>query len=274
MIVTLFRYLCFILIFNYLLIGCSTSKSSVETNRKDDIESPLLYATLYNCYAAEYKALSLQAYNLAKERLMSIRMSDPGEANFAVVLDLDETVLDNSPYQAKLIADNIQYDSLWNEWCLLENAEAVPGALDFCLLADSLDFNLFYLSNRKEKFVREATIENLRKLGFPQLNPENIILRSGSSSKESRRMEIAQNYEIVLFVGDNLGDFYEDAGSSATRDSVAFSNQEEFGRRFIILPNAMYGNWVESLGLIDDPDNRTLLIDSMIRVFDEIPSKN
>jgi 5'-nucleotidase (lipoprotein e(P4) family) len=251
------------------LVISAFSCDTFRTRTKPDIpENEILFSTLYNYYSAEYKALALQAFNLAAERIIQIREKNPENDSLAVVLDLDETVLDNSPYQAKLILDNIEYDSLWNEWCNLAIARAIPGALDFVLLADSLGMEVFYLSNRKEEYVLHATMENLKKLRFPQVTKENMLLRTSTSNKEPRRNMISQSHDICLLVGDNLGDFFVDEEDSPDRDNQVAEYADHFGDKFIILPNAMYGNWVQSLNLLDDPRQAGILLDSMVMDFE------
>jgi len=252
-----------ILLITALISISSCCNEHNEHNNKNH-ENNLLMATFYNYYAAEYKALAYQAFNIGKVRLKEIRNDDPGNMNLAVVVDIDETILDNSPYEAKMMLDKSGYSSeSWTEWCNLEKAQAVPGAIEFLNYADSLGFNIFYITNRKKKFVEESTIENVRKMGFPQLTEDRFLLRDGERSKESRRQAVSENYEIVLLAGDNLGDFYEDSSIFSEREKLMISNKDHFGSRFIVLPNAMYGEWVSSIGL---PSNEKT-IDSLLKVM-------
>ncbi len=246
----------YILILLAFLSSCNITQTE---NKSDD----LLMATLYNNYAAEYDALAYQAYNIATDRIIEIKKAFPDRRDFAIVLDIDETVLNNSPYQAKLIHENISYDSCWNEWCNAALAPSIPGAIRFLDIADSLGFNIFYLSNRKEKYVKEGTIVNMVNLGFPQVSEDHFLLRTTDRSKTSRRELIESNYEIAMLVGDNLGDFFEDSTSPAERSKQVSKIQKEFGNKFIVLPNAMYGNWVDALGIRGDQ----VKIDSLLMVM-------
>lgn len=256
----------FLLLFPVIMITSCNLKQKEAA--KKSIKSNYLYATLYNRYAAEYKALTYQAYNIATERLIEIRKENEGNDRLAVVLDIDETLLDNSPYQAKIILENIEYDSLWSTWCKMAVAEAIPGVIDFVNLADSLGFHLFYLSNRKD-FVKKPTILNMKNLNFPQVTENNFLLRTETPNKQARRKKISEEYEIVLLVGDNLGDFYTDAETSGERDQQVKASSAEFGKKFIILPNAIYGNWVESLDLNSNPDTTKTLLRNMTGSFRE-----
>ena len=248
---------------NYILLVLVflTSCNTTQTENKSD---NLLMATLYNNYAAEYDALAYQAYNIASYRIIEIKKAFPDRTDLAIVLDIDETVLNNSPYQAKLIHENISYDSCWNEWCNAALAKSIPGAIRFLDMADSLGFNIFYLSNRKEKYVKEGTIINMDSLGFPQVSEDHFLLRTTDRSKTSRRELIENNYEIVMLVGDNLGDFFEDSTSPTERSTQVIEMQKEFGEKFIVLPNAMYGNWVDALGIRGDQGKIDSLLMEMI----------
>ena len=226
-------------------------------------------ATLYNYYADEYRALAYQAYNIAHDRVDAIRKDNPYNEKLAIVVDIDETLLDNSPHQALMIKTDSSYPYMWNEWCDLAKAKAVPGAVEFLQYADENDFNIFYVSNRKKKYVQESSMENLRSLGFPQVIDEHFLLRlersesnPDPSDKQARRDEItALGFEIVLLIGDNLGDFYNDQEEKELRLAQVDSFKHEFGHKFIILPNAMYGNWPGSVGISDAASMDSLIIE-------------
>ena len=218
-------------------------------------------ATIYNYYGDEYAALCYQAYNVATERIDEIRSELPDNKNLAVVVDIDETLLDNSPYQALTIKTDSSYPYMWNEWCNLADAKAVPGAVEFLQYADEQRFKIFYVSNRKQQYVQEYSMKNLESLGFPQITEENFLLRLENSDKQARRDQISSSgYEIVLLVGDNLGDFYSDKQIQPERREQMEMLKNEFGQRFIILPNAMYGNWPASIGVKDASTMDSLLI--------------
>ena len=256
---------CFIFI--GLLTACD---HNVKKAAEKDIQHNHLMATFYTYYAAEYQALAYQAYNIAKERLTEIRALNPDKKDLAVVLDIDETVLDNSPYEARMILDNSGYNSeTWNTWCNMSVAEPVPGVLDFLQYADKMDFNIFYLSNRKKKYTQKSTLDNLKKMGLPQVSEDHLLLRDGDKSKANRRESISKNYKIVLLVGDNLGDFYEDTQVFSEREQLVEKNKNLFGKKFIVLPNAMYGDWISSLGIQENGQTIDSLLKVMIQPYDE-----
>ncbi len=204
----------------------------------------MVLAALFHQQSAEYRALCYQAYNFGRY-MLDIDLKDKSiDKHRIVVLDIDETVLDNSPYQAQCVIDEINYPVRWDEWCSKASAEAVPGALDFTKYARANGVSVFYITNRKQH-LRDVTIENLRKLGFPHADTTHVIMRTSEISKEGRRNDLLEKYHIALLCGDNLSDFSYvfDEVPNSLRKTEASRLQEEFGSKFIVLPNAMYGDW-------------------------------
>lgn len=246
----------------FLLTACNNLSNS---SKDETINHNLLMATLYNYYAAEYQALAYQAFNIGKNHLLIKRLHNPKAKNLAVVVDVDETILDNSPYEAKQILDNKPYSKdTWQQWCKLESAKAVPGALEFLQFADSLDYHIFYLSNRRKEIEQEPTMNNLRKLGFPQINDKQFLFKEDQSNKQARRQKILKKHKVVLFAGDNLGDFYEDSSDFTERKNLVMMNRDNFGVKFLVLPNAMYGKWVKSIGLAGNKYAADSLLNVMV----------
>ncbi|MEP7038980.1 MAG: 5'-nucleotidase, lipoprotein e(P4) family [Acidobacteriota bacterium] len=214
-------------------------------------------AVLYMQKAAEYRALTYQAFNVAKMQLDA----DFDKKNLkklpktgrkmprAVVVDIDETVLDNSPAQASNIKNRLPFDlKNWYAWGEQRKAKAIPGAVDFLNYASKKGARVFYVSNRDE-VQKTATIDNLTAVGFPDANVETVQLRQKESTKEPRRMAIAEKYRIVLLIGDNLDDLstiYEKKSVDA-RFAEVDKTREMFGHKFIVLPNAMYGTWESAI---------------------------
>lgn len=206
-------------------------------------------AILWTQASGEARALAYQAFTLARVMLdRDLRVRRRGGPRRAVVVDVDETVLDNSRYQATLLKNREPYDpNTWTDWVKLEQAEAIPGAVEFLSYAASRGVRVFYVTNRKAA-EKEATASNLKKLGFPDVSDRTLLVRTDpkSSSKEPRRRSIESQFRIVLLVGDNLNDFaemFEKSVTVADRLAVVENNKDRFGTRFIVLPNAMYGDW-------------------------------
>jgi len=220
-------------------------------------------AVLYQQKAAEYRALAFQAFNLARLRLdedfdkRTVKKLPKAERKRprAIIVDIDETVLDNSPSQAFGIRNGRGFNPAdWYAWGKLEKAKAVPGAVAFLNYAVSKGVKIFYVSNRDEAQKAE-TIANLQKAGFLDIGPENVLLRhkdaqgSNISTKTPRREFVGQRYRTVLLMGDNLDDFSEafEHKSVADRFTETDKVKDEWGRRWIVLPNAMYGTWENAI---------------------------
>jgi len=203
-------------------------------------------AILWTQSSAEYRALAYQTFSLAKLRIdqdLRHRSTKPR----AVIVDVDETVLDNSRFQAELLLRDAAYTAEnWKAWCDRAEAGAVPGAVDFLKYAARRGVRVFYITNRRQP-EKAGTITNLIKLGFPGVTEDSVMIREQgtTASKESRRDRVRQRYWIAMLVGDNLNDFNDDfSGKSITDRSTEVDRERaEFGSRFIVVPNPMYGDW-------------------------------
>jgi acid phosphatase len=236
-----------------------------ETEGASDLaEHPTLFATLWQQTSAEYRAAAMQAYDEASE-VLPIALADSGWTaaveqegdDFstlppAVVLDVDETVLDNSPQQVRTILAGGSFDpEVWGAWVEEARAPAVPGAREFLALADSLGVAVFYVTNRDQP-LEAATRRNLESEGLP-LDPEvDTILSRGEreswgSDKTSRREAIAERYRIVLLVGDDFNDFVLARLPREERDRLVERYADRWGDRWIVLPNPVYGSWEGAL---------------------------
>lgn len=222
-------------------------KPEQDVNVKTDNEY-LLMATLFQQKAAEKRALSYQAFNIAKLRLDNELRISRLTKTLAVIVDVDETVLDNSPFEAKSILENSDYPKYWDEWCKLAEAEPLAGSVEFLNYAKSKGVVVFYITNRKINLL-DATLKNLKEKGFPYADQEYVLMRTDDSNKESRRDIVAANHHIVLLMGDNLGDFMHvfDNRKIDDRFSLIDKYKADFGSKFIVLPNPMYGSWVDVL---------------------------
>lgn len=220
----------------------------VETKQHDDqptkISEHLMMATLYHQVSAEYRALCYQAFNVAKQKVdMNLKQMGLSKQR-AIVVDIDETVLDNSPQEAMCIKNNTMYPDYWEEWMNIEDAKPVPGSLEFLNYAASKGIDIFYISNRKDKY-KEQTLANLIKVGFPNADHEHLLLKTVESSKKARREKVLETNQIILLMGDNLNDFSEvfEKLTIEKRFTITDEHQFDFGNKFIVLPNPMYGEW-------------------------------
>lgn len=237
-------------------VGSSTAQqgSAMQSAANNEYQ---VGATLYMQKAGEYRALAYQAFNIARLSLDA----DLDKRNFrklpkaeqkkprAIMVDIDETMLDNSPSQALAIKNRSQFNLKdWYAWGEMRKAKAIPGAVDFAKYARSLGAKVFFVSNRDE-VQKQATIDNLKAVGFPDVGDENVLLKTAESSKEARRQIILAKYRIVMFIGDNLDDhsIVFEKKSVAERFAEVDKAKDLFGKRYIMLPNAMYGTWENAI---------------------------
>ena len=212
-------------------------------------------ALLWMRTSAEYRALCYQGYNAA---LMAI---DRAQANpaarsgkpLAIVLDCDETVTDNTRAMAASVADgNGRFDAPWWRGTVHDGrSEALPGAAEFLNEVARRGVAIFYVSNRWSEVNYEPTIENLKALGFPSVDAEHVLLMEDRkmSDKQPRFDQIAKNYDVVVYMGDNAGDLPlgTKGMNRAARNGAIDAAQEEFGTQYIVFPNPAYGSWVSAL---------------------------
>jgi 5'-nucleotidase (lipoprotein e(P4) family) len=231
------------------LRGIAASVFLISSVSFAEVSDHFLNAVLYQQKASEYRALCYQAYNVAKTRLDRALRSRGAGKKLAVVTDVDETVLSNAAYQADLILKDQEYPTEYSNWIDAAVAEPVPGALEFFKYASGKGVRVFYVTNRKDA-EKEATIQNLKKEGFPDVSEETVLTKSKESSKEERRLLIQKQYAIPILIGDNLIDLaqsFEVKESKARQDAVDLE-KDQFGVHYIVLPNAMYGDWEKVVG--------------------------
>ncbi len=199
-----------LIFFSFLVFGCVSKISKKE------------HSLYWHSQSAEYKALCIQAYNIARAKLDKELLKDHNKP-IAIVADLDETVLNNTPFNEMLLEEDLTYNQdLWSTWVNKKIATAVPGSIEF--------FN--YASKKNVDFPFEASTK--------------MLLRADSRDKEPRRNEL-NDYEIILLLGDNLGDFHQDffGKDNQGRWDATIKYKDDFGDKFILFPNLIYGNWEE-----------------------------
>ncbi len=226
--------------------ACNPTSKSETTQSGNDLRKAVEWVS----YSAEYEAMCLQVYNWAYASLeTSLANASASDLPPAIVLDVDETVLDNSDYEWFLIRNGKSYESeTWKQWTDSAKAKAVPGSRSFLYKADSLGVAIFLISNRKTGEIN-STQENLAKLGYPAIPLDHYLFKEDESSKTTRRNVVWKNYHIVQFLGDNLDDFdsiFEMRDKNHGKEAVT-KNAEAFGTRFFLLPNPMYGSWEQAI---------------------------
>lgn len=238
----------YIAVLSASLAACSgTSEKNIPKEEKTKLTDQQLMADLWFQTAGETKALYYQGYNIGRLKL-DTALAKGTNKKTAIILDLDETVLDNSPYQAMTVKEGKTYPYKWDEWIDKAESEALPGAIDFLKYAESKGVDIYYISDRRINQL-DATIKNLEHVDAPQATKEHVLLKDPQEKgKEKRREIVSQKNDIVLLFGDNLSDFTDfDHKSVKERNNMVDETKEQFGDKYIIFPNPMYGNWESAL---------------------------
>jgi len=242
------------------------AKTSIDTT----MAHPNANSTLWYQTSAEFRANSLQSYKMATLQLPAL-LADKSQtalltqtANYqqlpaAVIVDIDETILDNSATAASDVKRGfVGFDGTqWNDWVLAAKAPAVPGAVAFLNKASELGIRVLFISNRECKAAKaaacpqqDATIQNLKAVGVQQVDAEHVWLKGEqadwTSEKESRRLLAQQQYRVIMLAGDDLGDFLPNVKKDITptqRFALVDKYQDYWGSRWIMLTNPTYGSW-------------------------------
>ena len=240
-----------------LAIGAVSTSSLVKA---EEGANDLINATLWTQSAIEFKASSMAAFKLAeimldralenKDWTAALEQGDNYQGKPpAVVLDVDETVLDNSEYEAWLIKAKKNYSSkTWGPFVDAAISDPIPGSKEFINYAKSKGVEIFYVSNRKAP-GEAGTRKNLKSLGYPINDKIDTVLLRGEndkwgSEKGTRRAYIAQDYRIILLLGDNLGDFVDAKSASlAEREEILNKYKDNWSSKWITIANPMYGSW-------------------------------
>ena len=228
--------------------ACSTLRQQPATEARPGRYDHMMNATIWYQRAPETRALYHQAFNIARAQLPALIAQGDNRPK-AVIVDIDETMLSNAPFEAQEILEGRDYsDAFWRDWTQQARAQATPGAVEFSRFCEAQGVQVFYITNRAQE-EHANTLRNLQAQGFAFARAENLLLREETSSKKDRRDKVAERFEVLLLLGDNLNDFadvFEARGDDWGAELVE-RYRHEFGKRFIILPNPMYGEWEYSL---------------------------
>jgi acid phosphatase len=256
-----------------LLAGCAHAPekpATVPPPAAVPAPSDNLNAVAWTETAIEHDLIYREVYRVAGEKL-DAALKDPtwdalpkrdrtqpssATSKPAVIVDIDETVLDNSPYQARLVANGKEYDEFtWSEWCREKRAKPLPGALEFAQEAARRGVTVFYLSNRAQD-LNAPTLENLRADGFP-VEGDGAFLGLGTivegceqigTEKGCRRALVGRTHRVLMQFGDQIGDFVDvDANTPAGRRAAIEPYAGWIGERWFVLPNPTYGSWEPAL---------------------------
>ena len=232
-----------------------------------------LYATLWQQSALEHDLVYSEIYRDARSTLLralhdphwdalpkneraAVRHGSLRGLKPAVVLDIDETVLDNSPFQARQIRSGTGFDNAaFTAWIREAAARPLPGALEFTRYAAAHGVRVIFISNRPHDFT-DATLENLKRDGFPVADADAVLnfgaptpgCEAQGSNKGCRRELVARKYRVLMEVGDNLADFLDiDDNTPQGRERAIEPYRKWIGERWFALPNPVYGSWLNAL---------------------------
>ena len=246
----------------FLLLFIAFTGDSFASKDDKAFQEQSMLSVLYVQTATEFAANNIQTYANAKDALLKGLEDSSWTAaleqvdNFedkspAIILDVDETVLDNSNFQARTILSGLSYPNGWAEWVNESNAGAVEGVYDFLHFADKKGVKIYYLTNRLESF-REATKKNILKLGLPFEDDSVLLMRSEENlrDKTDRRKKIANENRIVLIIGDQLTDFISTKEAyvfHTERKKLAKKYSDLWGTKWFLVTNPTYGRWELSI---------------------------
>ena len=202
--------------------------------------------------SAEYRALAYQGYNVAINAV-KMAVTDPSHQRkpLAIVLDADETVVDNTKLMGESIVNgNGRFDAPWWRQAVHQGkSQAMPGAVEFLNEVHKQGVEIFYVSNRYAPVNYDATVQNFKALGFPSVDKDHVLLFEKDSDKQPRFDMIAKKYYVVVYMGDNAGDFPigTKGKTLAERNGIIDAHKEDFGTTFVVFPNPAYGSWVSAL---------------------------
>jgi 5'-nucleotidase (lipoprotein e(P4) family) len=258
-----------------VMVQLVKAQDSLKAPSAEDLK---LYPVLWQQSAAEYRALCYQAFNIAQLRLDGILKEKQGTRNLAIITDLDETILDNSDLEAEIIKAGAEINNgKWLKWINKPTIPTVPGAVDFLQDAGRKGVTIFYISNRDTSGLK-ITLSILQKLKLPDADLSHMLFLSGTASKEPRRQAVMKDNDVVMLLGDNLNDFLQVFEGKPINGRLTETSavKEEWGKKFIVLPNATYGDWESALfGYKEDLTDaqKIAMLKSLLRGLDDQPKK-
>ena len=213
----------------------------------------LIAAVAWKQTAAEYRALYHQGYNIARMHLeQAIKNRKPGDKPLAVVSDLDDTILLPLPYWGHLINNNRDFfdDPIWDAWIPKNQMVVAPGAKEFFKFAADNGVEVFYVSSRDQgPQTQEFGVNHVRLAGLPFADNEHVTMLIETSNKEKRQDEIAQRFNVVVFLGDSLNDFRRKYYTKNVDERLKLMEEDRalYGTRYILFPNPTDGHWMRAI---------------------------
>ncbi len=240
----LYRYLFLLLML--VLAGSMTGGAQPR-------ESKLPPGLLWVSRSVEYAAICQQTYRSAWQAVK--RAAAREHSDWAVVLDVDETVLNNAQYEIELAQKGEHYTpKSWAAWVRRQQATPVPGVRAFLDSVRSLgpQAHVVFITNR-DAALETPTMANLRAFGLWRQGDVLLARKERADTKVIRRREVETGTgrcaglgprHILALFGDQLADLM-DVNFVAAPDSMRrhYLHQPGWARRYFMLPNPMYGAW-------------------------------
>lgn len=269
-------------------ISCATVQNAdggaslANTYRKESYVNGIIYQL-----SAEVKGLQLQAFQLARIRLDQ-RLEEQAQGKYArpiaIISDIDDTLADDAMY----MADIVQREAAWDNgpWDYYYDAvgstacKAIPGAVEFLQYASSKGVEIFYITNR-DWDKDDLTVQQLKRLGFPNADKDHVQVmnKEGSSNKTERRSNVLKTHDVIMYIGDNIGDFTADfareLGPIKRTEMALHDNYKDlWGDKWIVLPNATYGDYVGAVWHNDKKADDAKRIEYIRTLFDHYKFTN
>ncbi|WP_020559606.1 5'-nucleotidase, lipoprotein e(P4) family [Thiofilum flexile] len=213
----------------------------------------LISAVAWKQTAAEYRALYYQGYNMARLQLeKALREHKDGDKPLAVVTDLDDTVLLPLAYWGYLINHKQDFfdDAAWDKWIPKNQMVVAPGAAEFLKFAADNKVEVFYVSSRDQgEKTFEYALAQIKAAGLPFADEAHVTILRDTSNKETRQKEIAEKFEVALFLGDNLNDFQRKYYTKDVDERIKLMEEDknQYGSKYIVFPNPTDGHWVRAI---------------------------
>ncbi len=236
-----------VLLLTMLLAACRTTTPPPATTPEAPgavAAEELPHALRWVRDSAEYRASLIQTYRFAGE-VLAARAADLEPGTWAVALDADETVINNSLYQKERVEIGKDFDpESWAAWTARREAPPLPGVLAFLNRVRELGGKITIVTNRKQPLCAD-TEADFRAFSIPF---DVILCRRGDRRKESRWQQVEDGtaspglppLDIIMWLGDNIHDFPGLDQELRGKPEVAF---ERFGIEYFVLPNPVYGSW-------------------------------
>ena len=235
--------------FGLIFNSCQAQDQIQDVQQKLNDET--LMSILWMQTSTEYRGLCYQAFNTAMIQIdKAIKNHKKKDKPLAIIFDVDETIFDNTTFDANFIGtdDKPNVENL-NAWINSAKALPIPGVVNFAQEVNNKGLQIFYVTNRNYSDHLEGTFKNLKKFNFPYVDREHVLMKTDKGSKLERFNQIAKNFEVVVYIGDDVNDFPVDSYGKnfKERNEIFDAHKKDFGTKFILLPNPIYGHWENAI---------------------------